>query len=106
MATQAAGEWNRCGSNVSSFVGTRVALVGKVVSCDEASATIEAHDGANVTVTRQGPAYTTGFVQVIGIAQESGAVKEETSTEMGDDFDLTNYASVAEFSAGKFKALF
>ena len=84
---QEAGEWSRCGSDVASFEGTRVALVGKVISSDASSATVEAHDGGNVQIARSADAgYASAYVQVIGMANADGTVREEISASFGDDF--------------------
>ncbi|KAG9413192.1 60S acidic ribosomal protein P1-alpha 3 [Aphanomyces cochlioides] len=107
---------------MAQFVGRTVALVGSLESWTGSMAVVKTSDGGLVTVHPQpGADYSryrnqfnrksfmmpcSKFVEVIGLVQPDGSLKEYKCTSFGDDFDLKNYDKLVHLIHGKFSSLF
>eukprot|EP00040_Diaphanoeca_grandis_P004036 m.26800 g.26800 ORF g.26800 m.26800 type:complete len:113 (-) comp15553_c0_seq1:64-402(-) len=82
------------GGMLGTLTGKRVMLIGQVTSVDGGNVTLAASDGKVVTIVTADsfdPNESTKFIEVIGTCEGESVIKAQTSTNLGDDFDLATY---------------
>ena len=94
------------GTLLPSFQGRIVTLVGKVTSQGAGTATVEACDGNQVQVSRDGEAYSSGFVEITGLVNPDNSVQEYKCCAFGDNLDMDSYNQMVQLSHGQYKHLF
>ncbi|MDP2438581.1 MAG: hypothetical protein Q8P67_22795 [archaeon] len=65
---------------------------------DLASGAVEASDGIQVLVRFQTGQPQTTYVEVIGIVESDGSIREEMTVSFGETFHLQNYDQVIQLS--------
>eukprot|EP00899_Mesostigma_viride_P006484 jgi/Mesvir1/15837/Mv03387-RA.1 len=84
-------------AQMKNFVGRRVTTVVQVDTSGggydgQGVATCKGPDGVSVRVKpKQGSAYNTQYIEVVGIVAPDGSLEEESFTCFGEHFDMANY---------------
>ncbi|KAJ2960757.1 hypothetical protein NQZ79_g3899 [Umbelopsis isabellina] len=86
-------------ATINNHIGHAVRVTGKVISLSGESAILEATDNGQIQVQLNGQSqWGTQYVEVIGQVLAENTLKEFTSTNLGDSFDLTLANKVVEYS--------
>eukprot|EP00271_Cylindrocystis_brebissonii_P011718 TRINITY_DN29639_c0_g1_i1.p2 TRINITY_DN29639_c0_g1~~TRINITY_DN29639_c0_g1_i1.p2 ORF type:complete len:111 (+),score=27.16 TRINITY_DN29639_c0_g1_i1:632-964(+) len=95
-------------SIMQRYKGKRVRCVVKIEKQSPQGFFGETSDGQQVrVVSRGGVPYKSLFVEVLGIVdQEGGAIREESSVEFGDKFDMAAYNKLCELANNDYTQLF
>ncbi|CAM0138049.1 unnamed protein product [Umbelopsis sp. WA50703] len=80
-------------ATINNHIGHAVRVTGKVISLNGDSAILEATDNGQIQVQLNGQSqWATQYVEVIGQVLAENTLKEFTSTNLGDTFDLEDPA--------------
>lgn len=91
---------------LGQHIGKRVRLVGKVEGVQGNSLQLRAADDGIVTVALRGAAPSDLYIEVEGTVDSPTALREESSTGFGSNFDMANYNELCKLSHGEFRPLF
>merc|ERR1712167_360207 len=87
-------------SNLASYEGRRVRLVGKVVSNDGAGAVLEDAEGQQVQISKVAGPYDSQFVEVLGEVQHDHTIDTDHAIELGNEFNMQNYGELLKLIHG------
>jgi hypothetical protein len=99
------------GSEMSSFEGKGVLLLGKVLSTSGEEAVVSSADGSNITIllAQDSEVNVNSWYQFKGMVSEPTRLTEYSHTNAGDgsvEIDLPGYIKLCQMWNGKHSAIF
>ena len=95
-------------SKLPRYANLIVSVIGKQISNDGQTLTLETGDGGTVRIAVD-PGYAADpnpYVEVVGSVVEPGVVTHFVTRPLGDSFDLGAYDEVITLQQGKYQNLF
>ncbi|KAM6547015.1 hypothetical protein CsatB_027751 [Cannabis sativa] len=95
------------GELLRSYIGKRVRALVQVIRSENGAVIGKSTDDNQIFVKGTPPLGSlTGFVEVIGIADDDRSIRAEIWNNFGDKIDTQNYNQLCQLSNGEFKHLF
>eukprot|EP00897_Mesotaenium_endlicherianum_P004384 jgi/Mesen1/3974/ME000210S03218 len=89
------------------YMGRRVRTVLNIVQLGHGEARGQSPDGAQVVVKlKQGTSFGGKFVEVFGVVEADGVIREESFTNFGETFDMNTYNQLCVLANGEYQHLF
>lgn len=91
---------------LNGFVGRRVLLVGRALTGDRAMVQAADDGVVEVKIGNVGPLPEKKIVEIAGVVEAPGVIREDQRTMFSDNFDLKAYNELCLLSNTKYQDLF